>query len=254
MIRAVDLKHENKVLRGYLQCPDAPGKYPALILCHGFTGSKEEIHMMFVKFCRILESMGWASLRFDFSGTGDSDGDFSDMTFGSELSEANAILDYAKSLPEIDPDRIALLGQSMGGAVVSALAGKRPDDVSALVLWAGAGELKDAILQVFEASNIKGSFDGSQDIDCYGYCTGKAFLRELQTLDVFAQAKGYHGPVLFVRGTADVIVKASSEAKYAEIYGDNMKIVHVEGASHVFDTLNHEQQAFKAAADFLAAL
>jgi hypothetical protein len=33
-----------------------------------------------------------------------------------------------------------------------------------------------------------------------------------------------------------------------------MKIVHVNGASHVFDTLNHEQQVFKAAADFLAAL
>ena len=254
MIRAVDLKVRDKTLRGYFQCPDAPGKYPALVLCHGFTGSKEEIHMMFVKFCRILEGMGWASLRFDFSGTGDSDGDFSDMTFASELNEADAILSYAQSLPEVDASRIALLGQSMGGAVVSALAGRRCDDVAALVLWAGAGELKDAILQVFEASNIPGSFDGSQDIDCYGYCTGKAFLKELQTLDVFAMAKGYSGPVLYVRGTNDAIVLESCAKKYAQIYGERMKLVCVEGASHVFDTLNHEQQAFKAAADFLAAL
>lgn len=254
MIKAVDLKVRDKVLRGYFQCPDGPEKHPTLILCHGFTGSKEEIHMMFVKFCRILESMGWASLRFDFSGTGDSDGDFSDMTFSSELNEADAILNYAQSLPEVDASRIALLGQSMGGAVISTLAGKRPEDVAGLVLWAGAGELKDAILQVFEASNVQGKFDGSQDVDCYGYCTGKGFLKELQTLDVFSEAKGYSGPVLYVRGTKDAIVLESCAKKYAEIYGENMKLVCVEGASHVFDTLNHEQQAFKAAADFLTAL
>ena len=100
MQKAVEIESRNLTLRGMLHIPDnAPGKVPVVCIFHGFTGTKVEPHFIFVKLSRRLEKTGIASLRFDFGGSGESDGDFEDMTILTELDDAKAILDYAKSCP-----------------------------------------------------------------------------------------------------------------------------------------------------------
>jgi alpha/beta superfamily hydrolase len=47
---------------------------------HGFTGSKIEAHRFFVKLARSLSDSGFIILRFDFRCSGDSDGEFEDIT------------------------------------------------------------------------------------------------------------------------------------------------------------------------------
>src|SRR2546426_5960176 len=51
---------------------------PGVVLFHGFTGDRMESHWLFVKCSRALALAGIASLRFDFYGSGESEGEFSE--------------------------------------------------------------------------------------------------------------------------------------------------------------------------------
>src|SRR5690349_11530430 len=73
---------------GMLHLPEGRGRHPAVLLLHGFTGTKSEAHGMFVKMSRALVDHGIASLRFDFRGSGDSGGSFEEMTIKSEVIDA----------------------------------------------------------------------------------------------------------------------------------------------------------------------
>src|SRR5690554_6935674 len=138
MQKAIELTVKGKTLRGMYHRPDQEGKYPTVILFHGFTGDKLEPHRIFLKLSRRLAAGRTAMLRFDFSGSGESDGDFEEMTFSSEVREAEAIVDYAQSLPTTDGENLGVVGLSLGGAVAATLAGRRPEALRALVLWAAA--------------------------------------------------------------------------------------------------------------------
>ena len=65
---------------------------PALLICHGFTGDKVENHFIFVKMARRLADAGFFAMRFDFRGSGESEGDFSDMTVPAEIDDARVAL------------------------------------------------------------------------------------------------------------------------------------------------------------------
>ncbi|MCQ6268732.1 alpha/beta hydrolase [Fictibacillus sp. WQ 8-8] len=56
-------------------------KYPIVIIFHGFTGSRVDGNFLFVRFARELSRQGIGCVRFDFSGSGESDGSFTEMTF-----------------------------------------------------------------------------------------------------------------------------------------------------------------------------
>jgi len=104
MQKAVEIIDQRGLtLRGMLHVPDgAVGKVPVVAIYHGFTGNKMEPHFIFVKLSRALEKKGIASVRFDFAGSGESDGDFIDMTISGEISDAKCILDYAYGLDFAD--------------------------------------------------------------------------------------------------------------------------------------------------------
>jgi alpha/beta superfamily hydrolase len=106
---------------------------PAVVLFHGFTGHRMEAHGIFVKCSRALAKAGIASLRFDFYGSGESDGEFREMTLRGEIADGRAAVDFLRGQAGIDPERVGLLGLSLGGAVAATLAPSVHAKV--LVLW-----------------------------------------------------------------------------------------------------------------------
>lgn len=150
MQKAIEIKSRNLTLRGMINTPDqATGKLPTIIILHGFGGNKMGPHFMFVKLSRTLAELGFASVRFDFAGSGESDGEFINMTLSGELEDAENILNYVKSLNFVDNERIGLVGFSMGGAVASMLAGIHGNDIRALCLWSPAGNMPEIVINDF---------------------------------------------------------------------------------------------------------
>jgi fermentation-respiration switch protein FrsA (DUF1100 family) len=72
-------------LHGMLHLPkEQTGSVPASLLLHGFTGSSSSDNRALVQQARRLAAHGIAALRFDFRGSGQSEGEFSEMTIAGE--------------------------------------------------------------------------------------------------------------------------------------------------------------------------
>ncbi len=228
---------------------------PVVVLCHGFTGTKVEPHRIFVKMARHLASRGIAALRFDFLGSGDSEGNFEDMTLGGEISDTQKALDWIAQNAEkegLDAARIGLLGLSMGGLVAACTAG-RDKRVKALTLWGAVSDLKASL-----ARNQKDRKDSIRPtpgglVDYGGNLLGKPFFAEFPKIRPVEEIVKFRGPVLIVHGTNDDREPASNaDAYFAAVSGRdprNRKIL-IEGADHTFGSLAWERQVLDATAVF----
>lgn len=251
MQKAVEIvNRRGQTLRGMLHAPDgAGGKVPIVAIYHGFTGNKMEPHFIFVKLSRALEKKGIASVRFDFAGSGESDGDFIDMTVSGEITDAQDILDYARSLELADKERTGIVGLSLGGAIASSVAGTQRDKVKSLVLWAPAGHVLKRMTNDPDATK---SMQEKGYFDLGGLLLGRGFVDDVGRVDIYADAALYDKKVLIVHGSADQSVPLYiSSDEYAQVYGDRMELRVIEGADHTFNKKEWEEAAIGATVGYL---
>ena len=114
---------------------DRPASEPSAwaLFAHCFTCSKDLQGARWIS--RALAERGIAVLRFDFTGIGESEGDFSETDFSSNLDDLVAAADHLRAAwraPQI------LIGHSLGGAAVLAAAARIPEAVAVATLGAPA--------------------------------------------------------------------------------------------------------------------
>ncbi|MFC4453201.1 alpha/beta hydrolase family protein [Deinococcus sonorensis] len=228
---------------GMLHVPDTERPahgFPSVLMLHGFTGQRVEPHRLFVLFSRYLAQLGVASLRIDFRGSGESEGDFSEMTVSREVEDAVAAFEYLRDQPDIDPERAMLHGFSMGG-MVAALASPqvRPHR---LALWAPA--LPELWLRY-----LKGGFVPPVITDQGGWPLGRDFLLEMPRLQPLEAAQRWGGVARVFHGDQDEAVPPEVGVRYARALGCDA--VGIPGASHTFDSLDAVDMLYRETARFL---
>jgi pimeloyl-ACP methyl ester carboxylesterase len=118
--RRVRFFADRLLLDGDLYLPDdaAPGAgLPAVISCSGYQGLKD-IHP--ARFARSLVPHGYACLAFDYRGFGASEGERGRLTPQDWAEDVRAAVSFMETVPEVDPERIGLIGWGLGGGVVVA--------------------------------------------------------------------------------------------------------------------------------------
>ncbi len=232
---------------GMLHLPDGMQVVPAVALFHGFTGTKSEPHRIFVKLARKLNELGIAAVRFDFRGSGDSEGDFAEMTVSGEIADARRVLDYLEGLPGVDKSRLGVLGLSMGGAVAASVAGldKR---VKSLALWAAVADF--ALFEQNAEAVALAQKQGYADVG--GNVLNYTFYEDAQGQDPAALVGKYTGPALVVHGDGDPTVPVG----HADIYeraipGQKEKFI-VPGADHTFNSREWETAVIEKTAAWFA--
>jgi len=243
MEEQVSFSSDGESVFGVLHLPDDTPA-PGIIMCHGFTGHKAETHRLFVAAARDFARNGIAVLRFDFRGSGDSAGDFSEMTVSREIADAGAAMDFLAARPEAHPNRLGVLGLSLGGCVAACLAG-RDERVRALVLWAPVARPQ----RIYE--RLVSEFGPLQKLDMNGWPLGRPFLDELPTIRPIEEVASYLGPSLVVHGAADDSVPVSEGSDYRVALGGRCRLHIVPGADHVFSSLPWKSEAIAVARDFL---
>lgn len=232
-----------------LHLPDATPA-PGVVMCHGFTGHRIEAHFLFVKAARALCDAGLAVLRFDFRGSGESAGEFRDMTISGEIADALAALEFMRSEPGVDADRIALIGLSLGG-LVAACAAARDGGVSALVLWSAVANLPGVLAERFAGAQVELEQRGCVELGPHEI--GAGFVADLDRIDPCAEVCSYDGPTLVVHGSDDQSVPVD----HADLYlgalrgGDATKHI-VAGADHTFSSVAWEREVIGVTRDWLA--
>ena len=108
-------KKDGSVIRGRIYLPEKRGqKLPTVIFCHGFGSNYRELMHHGEGFAEA----GICCLFFDFCGGGPqslSDGTLEEMTVATECRDLRTVMAGARELDFVDPGRIFLQGESMGG-------------------------------------------------------------------------------------------------------------------------------------------
>lgn len=245
MYLSTSLETDGRLLRGVVRAPDGDGQFPTVIFMHGFTVDKVGMARLYELFARRCQEEGFVVIRFDFFGCGESDGDFRQMTIGSEMNETKAIFDWAKQQPYVDKDRIFLAGHSMGGLLATLMAPiLKPKGVLA---WS------PALIMYYEAARRAVSMMGPTDYgyDINGLELSEEYLKEASRMNFIQMAAGYDGPVMIVHGECDTEIPAACAYRYRQLYEEKLCIHLVKGANHQFTSLPWKKELYDVSVDFL---
>ena len=115
---AIGFASEKLSLEGVLTTPaKVPPPYPGLLVCHPHPMLGGNMHNPVINaICRAADDEGMATLKFNFRGVGESEGEFSNGR--GEQKDLKAALRVLGRWPGVDSDRLALVGYSFGGSVV----------------------------------------------------------------------------------------------------------------------------------------
>ncbi len=132
-VREIHLKADGLELVGELHVPSEDRIHPALCICHGIPAAPPDpSDGGYTLLARRFRHAGFATLIFNFRGTGRSEGNLDILGWSRDL---RAAIDFLYNLKEIDNTRLCLLGFS-GGAAVSVYAAAQDSRVSAVVTCA----------------------------------------------------------------------------------------------------------------------
>jgi dipeptidyl aminopeptidase/acylaminoacyl peptidase len=111
-------------LAGVLHVPDQRGpreRRPAFLVLHGFGSSKDSGGSTAT--AKMLAGFGYAALRFDMRGCGQSEGPRGRVICLEQVEDTKSALAFLTTRLEVDPDRIGAIGASFGAAVAVYTAG-----------------------------------------------------------------------------------------------------------------------------------
>ena len=232
---------KGRTLRGMVHLPaSAPAQgVPGVVLFHGFTGDRMESHWIFVKCSRALAKAGIGSLRFDFYGSGESDGDFREMALRGEIADGRTAVTFLRGLPGIDPERVGLLGLSMGGAVAAALASSVK--AKALVLWSALAHT--ARLHELAKKLAKEIPDKPGALEFDAREISPRLMEDALKIEPIRHLARYAGPTLIVHPEKDEHIPVSHARDFFQAAGTDAKeLAIIAGADHVFTSVPWEHE------------
>lgn len=138
----VSFKSGNETITGILVKPNSGNNLPAVVFQQGsgnfaFEGYENEAwspHKFYIE--DVLLEQGYAVLYCNKRGLGGSTGNWRKNDFFGRAADAYAAIEYLKTLPEIDKNRIGVSGHSQGGWIAQIVAAKH-DDVAFIICLAG---------------------------------------------------------------------------------------------------------------------
>ena len=204
------------------------GKCPLAIVIHGFTGHMEERHILAV--CAAMHEIGFATLRVDMYGHGDSDGQFHDHTLFKWLTNALAVIDYAAGL-DFATD-LYLCGHSQGGLTVMLAGAMEQDRLKGILPLSPAC----MIPEVARRGELLGvTFDPNrvpEELAAWdGRTLGGNYVRVAQTIRVEDAIDRFTKPVLLVHGDEDEAVPVQFGIEAAKRYHD-CRLALIHGDEH----------------------
>ncbi|MBC7261774.1 MAG: alpha/beta fold hydrolase [Chloroflexi bacterium] len=190
-------------LAAHFYLPEGTAPFPTVVLCHGITSCKEN----YADIAQFLQREGFAVLAYDCRGHGESEGALD----GNAWQDIGTVLNYLKARPEVDCQRIALVGSSMGAHNALRAAAEYPSVRAVVAFCIAAGEqLKTGLLSADYWHEIRLS-GGRVRVTLPDY------LLYLETVDISdLPARISPRPIFFIHARDDEFVPYTvSERLYA---------------------------------------
>jgi pimeloyl-ACP methyl ester carboxylesterase len=221
----VNFQNQGMNMVATLVLPQGVRKPPIVITCNGFAEDRfyKEIpntggEFYYERVSRLFAQVGIATLRIDYRGSGESDGDYTMTTFSSQISDALAAVEYVDNnlKHKVDIHRIGLFGHSQGGLVVSVASGQ-DKRVKSVAMWSTPTSPPVNYSTLMTVQGIRDGLalpDGGtivlplywKDVYLGDIELGKGFFIDLFAVDPVVSIRHYSGPLMYVAGKYDYIV------------------------------------------------
>lgn len=212
-----------------------PGTGPGVVFLGGFKSDMGGTKAVFLQ--DWAQRHGRAFLRFDYSGHGQSSGDFLDGAIGDWFEDACAAIRALSEGPQV------LVGSSMGGWIALQVARAMPDRVAGLVGIAAAPDFtEDSMWAGFSTAQRAelaetGRVVLPSDYDPAGYVITRRLIEEGRGRLVLRSPLNLPFPVRLLQGTADEDVpQAVALRLLAHAEGPDLRLTLVKEADHRFST------------------
>ncbi len=215
---------------------DAPIAFA--IFAHCFTCSKTYKAVRHIS--RALAAEGFAVLSFDFTGLGESEGEFADTSFSSNVDDIVAAAEY---LAHDHGAPAVLIGHSLGGAAVMMAASKIPS-VTAVVTIAAPASL-DHLSEILEPARAEIERAGASEILLAGrrIRIGRALMDELGEVSMKEAVAGLGRALLVMHSPVDSVVGISNATTIFTTAKHPKSFVSLDRADHLLSRAEDSRYA-----------
>ncbi len=209
----------------------------AVILAHGITADKDE-DGIFIELADNLVQNGYAVLRFDFRGHGESQGNSVDMTIAGELLDLQSAID---EVSEKNVKKIGLVGASFGGGTSTLYTASNQNNIKALCLWNPCLNYDHTFINPYLPWIVARKGHIQKEMEAQGWSTigsskfkiGKNLYEEMKITYPYEELKRITIPTLIIHGDADKHVPYNDSKEYAK-YLKNGEFITIKGGEHGF--------------------
>jgi dipeptidyl aminopeptidase/acylaminoacyl peptidase len=207
---------------GILHKPENIEKPPIVVTCHGFGSSKDS--NTYKTLASNLCKNGIAVLRFDFYGSGESQGKLEDFTISEGIEDLESALNYVETLNFVDKGRIGIFGSSMGG-MISILGIAKKQNIFVMALKSPVSDLG----YLKENSQTERT---------------ENFYEDGLRYDVYSEARKISCPVLIIHGNKDDSVPLEQSQKLIKNLNKakQKSLEIIKGNDHYYSKAEHFQK------------
>ncbi len=215
-------------LVGRLDIPDDREPRGYVLFAHCFTGSKDVLAG--VRIAKALWLRGFAVFRFDFTGLGESEGDFENTTFSSNVGDLAAAASFLRDHHQAPT---VLIGHSLGGAAVLASAPKIPEARAVCTIGAPA----DPEHVVHHFSDAKGEIQsaGEAEVSIGGrpFLIKRSFLEDIEAQSLEETIREMRKALLIFHSPVDETVGVENAGRIYAAARHPKSFVSLDGADHM---------------------
>jgi len=233
-MQKIEVKFKNsdsRELKGVLELPTNAKPANFILFAHCFTCNKN-FHAP-SNISKNLASKGYGVLRFDFTGLGDSEGDFEDTNFSSNVEDLVAAADFLKKEYKAPA---MIIGHSLGGAA-ALFASKKLDSVKCMVTINAPSNLSH-VQKHFESSSEEIQNKGFANVKIGGrsFKIKKQFIDDLKKNQDASALKEIRKSLLVMHSPQDEIVSISHAEELYKSAWHPKSFVSIDGANHMLST------------------
>lgn len=215
-------------LSGRLDLPPEGDYHTVILFAHCFTCGKN-VHAA-AHISRFLAAKGFAMFRFDFTGLGESQGDFAETNFATnvaDLAAAALFLEQNHQAPKV------LIGHSLGGAAVIQAAGRIPS-AAALVTIGAPADPGHVLTHLDDAKEIIAS-NGEAVVNLAGrpFRIKKQFLDDLEQSSLAPALKKLNKAILIMHSPIDNTVGIEQAGTLFQMARHPKSFVSLDRADHL---------------------
>jgi len=215
-------------LAARLDLPSGVAPLAYILFAHCFTCSKDSRAAAFIS--EALTDAGFALLRFDFTGLGDSEGDFANTTFSSntaDLVAAAAWLRRERKAPAI------LVGHSLGGAAILAAAASVPEAVAIATINAPADPAH--VVHLFADRREEIDAVGEAEVELAGrrFRIRREFLEDVAEQKLAAAIAALGRPLIVFHSPRDTIVGIDNASRIFLAAKHPKSFISLDDADHL---------------------